>query len=153
MRIRLLVIGRPRHSGLADAIQDYEKRAANYWPLDILEIKEEVGRYSPEEVRQKEGMRLQARLGDGEAVVLCDPGGKSMDSDEFAKWLQQFRVDARDVTFVIGGAYGVGDSLRSRARQRLSLAPFTLPHELARLVLVEQLYRAGTIVRGEPYHK
>jgi len=76
-----------------------------------------------------------------------------MTSEAFARWLQGTRESARDVAFAIGGAYGLSEELRGRARLRLSLAPWTLPHELARLVLAEQLYRAGTIVRGEPYHK
>jgi 23S rRNA (pseudouridine1915-N3)-methyltransferase len=76
-----------------------------------------------------------------------------MDSARFAGWLQDQREQARSVAFVIGGAHGLGESVRGRAAKRLSLAPWTLPHEVARLVLSEQLYRAGTIVRGEPYHK
>ena len=97
-----------------------------------------------------------ARTGDthNSAVrVACDVGGTARDSEGFARWLQGEREGARDVAFVIGGAYGLAPAVRERARGRLSLAPWTLPHELARLVLAEQLYRAGTIVRGEPYHK
>lgn len=76
-----------------------------------------------------------------------------MTSEQFARWMRQARDEARDVAFVIGGALGLAPTLRARARTRLALAPWTLPHELARLVLAEQLYRAGTIARGEPYHK
>ncbi len=76
-----------------------------------------------------------------------------MTSEQFARWLQELRERARDVAFVIGGAFGLADAVRARATSVLSLAPWTLPHELARLVLAEQLYRAGTIIRGEPYHK
>jgi 23S rRNA (pseudouridine1915-N3)-methyltransferase len=76
-----------------------------------------------------------------------------MDSEAFAAWLQARRESGRDVAFVIGGAFGLAPSLVARAALRLELAPWTLPHELARLVLAEQLYRAGTIVRREPYHK
>jgi 23S rRNA (pseudouridine1915-N3)-methyltransferase len=76
-----------------------------------------------------------------------------MTSAQFAAFLQRARESARDVAFVIGGAYGHGDAVRARADVKLAIAPWTLPHELARLVLAEQLYRAGTIARGEPYHK
>lgn len=86
-------------------------------------------------------------------MVACDERGMTMTSTTFAHFLQEARERARDLAFVIGGAYGLADTLRDRAQTRLSLAPWTLPHELARLVLAEQLYRAGTIVRGEPYHK
>jgi 23S rRNA (pseudouridine1915-N3)-methyltransferase len=76
-----------------------------------------------------------------------------MTSDGFAQWLQKKREEARDVAFLIGGAYGLGEWARRVTSTRLALAPWTLPHEIARLVLAEQLYRAGTIVRREPYHK
>ena len=76
-----------------------------------------------------------------------------MTSEQFARWLQELREKARDVAILIGGAFGLSAEVRSRATVSLSLAPWTLPHELARLVLAEQLYRAGTIIRGEPYHK
>ena len=86
-------------------------------------------------------------------IVLCDERGKSYASRAFADWLQAQREAARDVAFIIGGAFGVSDDLKRRARLLLALAPWTLPHELSRLVLAEQLYRAGTILKGEPYHK
>jgi 23S rRNA (pseudouridine1915-N3)-methyltransferase len=76
-----------------------------------------------------------------------------MTSEQFARWMQDTRERARDVAIAIGGAFGLGANLRARATSSLTLAPWTLPHELARLVLAEQLYRAGTIGRGEPYHK
>ncbi len=150
----MVVIGRPRHAGLADAIQDYETRAARYWPLDVIEVREEPGKgLSADLVREREGARLAERIAPEAIVVACDPGGVVMESEPFARWLQQLRDEARSVTFVIGGAHGLGPAVRNRANRRLSLAPWTLPHEVARLVLAEQLYRAGTISRGEPYHK
>jgi 23S rRNA (pseudouridine1915-N3)-methyltransferase len=84
---------------------------------------------------------------------VCDEGGKGMASRPFAEWLQALREQARDVAFVIGGAFGLSDEIRKSADRLLALAPWTLPHEIARLVLAEQLYRAGTILKGEPYHK
>lgn len=154
MKVSVVVIGRPRHAGLADAIQDYETRAARYWPLDVIEVREEPGKgLSADLVREREGARLAERIAPEAIVVACDPGGTVMESEPFARWLQQLRDEARSVTFVIGGAHGLGPAVRNRANRRLSLAPWTLPHEVARLVLAEQLYRAGTISRGEPYHK
>ena len=154
MRISLLVIGRPRLAGLADAIRDYESRAACYWPLDVIEVKEESGRgLTPTLVMDREAERLAERIPADAFIVACDPGGEFMDSTRFASWLQDQREQARSVAFVIGGAHGLGEAVRERSARRLSLAPWTLPHEVARLVLSEQLYRAGTIIRGEPYHK
>lgn len=154
MRVSVVVIGRPRHAGLADAIRDYETRAARYWPLDVVEVKEEPGRgISAALVRDREADRLAERIPTDAVLVACDPGGAIMDSEAFARWLQEQRDAARNVAFVIGGAHGLGPAIRERAGRRLSLAPWTLPHEVARLVLAEQLYRAGTIMRNEPYHK
>ncbi len=154
MRVSLVVIGRPRLAGLADAIREYETRAARYWPLDVCEVKEESAKaLTPDVVRDREAQRLVERIPPDARVIACDPGGDVLDSDAFAEFLQAQREAARSVAFVIGGAYGLGDAVRARASRRLSVAPWTLPHELARLVLAEQLYRAGTIVRGEPYHK
>lgn len=154
MRVSVVVIGRPRHAALAEAIRDYEARAARYWPLEVVEVKEEPGRgLSADDVRERESERLAARVSGDVEVAILDPGGAAMDSAQFSAWLQSLRDGARSVALVIGGANGLGTSIRQRASRRLSLAPWTLPHELARLVLAEQLYRAGTIMRGEPYHK
>jgi 23S rRNA (pseudouridine1915-N3)-methyltransferase len=154
VRVLLTVVGKPRDAGLAAAIHGYETRAARYWPLEVHEVREEPARSgSADLVREREGERLVRRLPQGCDIVVCDLQGTGMTSEAFARWLQETRESAHDVAFAIGGAYGLSEELRGRARLRLSLAPWTLPHELARLVLAEQLYRAGTIVRGEPYHK
>jgi 23S rRNA (pseudouridine1915-N3)-methyltransferase len=154
VRIVLAVVGRPRDGALAAAIKEYETRAARYWPLEVHEVREEPARStSADLVREREGERLAAKLPAAGQLVICDQAGARMTSEEFATWLQRARESARDAAFVIGGAFGVAPALRDRATVRLSLSPWTLPHELARLVLAEQLYRAGTIARGEPYHK
>lgn len=154
MKVVLAAVGKPRDAALAAAIRQYEERAAHYWPLEIVEVKEESARgATPSQVMQREGERVAAKLPKGAQLVLCDPGGERLESEPFAGWLQQVRERAQDVAFVIGGAFGIGPTLRQGPHRRLALAPWTLPHELARLVLIEQLYRAGTILRGEPYHK
>ncbi|MFI5228891.1 MAG: 23S rRNA (pseudouridine(1915)-N(3))-methyltransferase RlmH, partial [Gemmatimonadales bacterium] len=104
-------------------------------------------------VRDREGERLLAAVPPSAEVVACDLSGRQMTSEQFAAWLQRLRERARDVALVIGGAFGLGDVVKQRASTSLALASWTLPHELARLVLAEQLYRAGSILRGEPYHK
>lgn len=149
-----MVVGKPREPALAAVIEEYETRAARYWPLDVHEVREEPARgTSPDLVRDREGERLLAKVPSGADVVACDVDGTAMPSDVFAQWLQRTRESARSIALLIGGAFGLSDEVRGRAKSRLSLAPWTLPHELARLVLAEQLYRAGTIIRGEPYHK
>ena len=154
MRIVVAVVGKPRDAALAAAIREYETRAARYWPLEVREVREESGRsLSGEQVRAREAERLAGALPEGAHVVSCERDGRGMSSEEFAQWVQRRREEARDLAFVIGGALGLGDAIQRVTSTRLSLAPWTLPHELARLVLAEQLYRAGTIVRREPYHK
>lgn len=154
MKVWVAVVGKPRDAALAAAIREYEARAARYWPLEVVEVKEESTRGTATAmVLRKEGERLLARLPDATRLVLCDPGGESLDSTAFAAALQEQRERAQDIAFVIGGAHGIGETVRARPHRRIALAPWTLPHEMARLVLAEQLYRAGTIGRGEPYHK
>lgn len=146
-----MAVGRPRNRDLAAAIADYEARAARYWPLRVVEVREERGGDAAV-VRSREGARLLEQAGEAR-LVACDEGGDALDSAAFAAFLQRERESAHDVAFVIGGAQGLADAVREAADRRLALAAWTLPHELARLVLAEQLYRAGTIVRREPYHK
>lgn len=155
MKFRIVAVGKPRAQNLAAAIQDYETRASRYWPLEFREVREEAARNANSDlVREREGERLLAAAGANALVVACDADGEARTSLELAAWMHAERERAsRDVAFIIGGAYGLSAAVRDSAAQRLSFSRFTFPHELARLLLAEQLYRAGTIVRGEPYHK
>jgi 23S rRNA (pseudouridine1915-N3)-methyltransferase len=154
MRFLIVSVGRPRDRALAEAIHHYETRAARYWPLETKEVREEPARsVSADLVRQREGDRLLEACHNAD-VVACDERGAQMTSLEFAEWMREARDrGVRDVAFVLGGAFGLADHVRTRARTALGFARWTISHELARLVLAEQLYRAGTISRGEPYHK
>jgi 23S rRNA (pseudouridine1915-N3)-methyltransferase len=153
VRLQIVVVGRAGRGALAAAAADFEARAARYWPLDVREVRAEVAKgRSSDTVRKREGERILAAAGGG-ILIACEERGTTMHSLEFARWLQQLRERAQTVSFAIGGAFGLDDAVRSAAGTLLALAPWTLSHELARLVLAEQLYRAGTIVRGEPYHK
>ena len=154
MRLVVAVVGKPRDRHLAAAISDYESRAARYWPLEIAEIREASGRgTNAVDVRAREGERLLERVPATARLVACDERGDQLTSPQFATLLGDARDRAQDLAFVIGGAFGLSDIVRTRAARSIQLAPWTLPHELARLVLAEQVYRAGTMIRGEPYHK
>jgi 23S rRNA (pseudouridine1915-N3)-methyltransferase len=154
MHFTVVAVGKPRDAGLAAAIREYEERAARYWPLAYVEVREEPSRSkSADEVKTREAARLREAVPKGARVFVCDAGGKQRTSQEFAAWLQNTRENARDVVFLVGGAFGIDDALKREVAGTLSLSTLTFPHELARLVLAEQMYRAGTIVRGEPYHK
>jgi 23S rRNA (pseudouridine1915-N3)-methyltransferase len=141
---------------LAGAVADYEERTRRYWKLEIVEVGAGArGRDpSPERVMEAEAGRLLARLPADHEVIALTRAGRAMDSRRLARYLGERAVrSVPGVAFVLGGAYGLGEEVLARAARRLSLSAMTLPHEMARLVLVEQLYRAGTILRGEPYHK
>ena len=150
----LAAVGKPRDRHLAAAIDEYETRAARYWPLDVVEVREASARGVAGEVAvEREAERLAERLPATGAVILCDEHGDGLTSPQFATLINAARDRASDIAFVIGGAFGLGSAVRARATRAIQLSPWTLPHEMARLVLAEQLYRAGTIMRGEPYHK
>lgn len=154
MRIVVIVVGRPRDSAFAAAAEEYERRAAHYWPMSVVEVREETAKgRTAEQVKDREAERILEKVPTGALLVACSEGGTAMTSAVFAGWAQKVRESGRDLAIAIGGAFGLGQAVLGGAAMKLALAPFTLPHELARVVLAEQLYRAGTIVRGEPYHK
>lgn len=153
MKLVLAVVGSPRDAALAAAIADYETRAVRYWPLQVVEVREGSAKgRSVDDTRAREAEHLKAAIG-AMSYWVCTEGGVDHTSEQFAQWLQRARESARDVAICIGGAFGLDRTFIAGAAGRLALAPFTMPHELARLVLTEQVYRAGTILRGEPYHK
>lgn len=155
MKLSIVCIGRPGRL-TADAIAEYERRARRYWTLDVAEVKEEraVKGKTDAQIRAAESERLLERVPEGASVIALTRYGEGWSSDRLAKYLESLMLEARPgAAFLIGGALGVSDDALRHADRRLSLSPLTLPHELARLILTEQLYRAGTILRGEPYHK
>lgn len=156
MTVTLLVVGRVRGT-LAGDVARYEERAARYWKLEVVEVEAGApgsGKTGPERVWKAEGERILDVIGQSARVVALTRRGKAMTSVQFAQLLQEAAVGSvPEIVFVIGGAYGLSRAVLKRADRRLSLSAMTLPHEMARVVLTEQLYRAGTIIRGEPYHK
>ncbi|HEX9727656.1 MAG TPA: 23S rRNA (pseudouridine(1915)-N(3))-methyltransferase RlmH [Gemmatimonadales bacterium] len=154
MRIRVVAVGRVRDAGLRAVCDDFLRRASRTLTVDVVEVPE-AGRRggSPAGTRKLEGERLGARIPSGALTVGLTRTGRRLSSAAFADQVGRWRDGARDVALLLGGAYGLDGALLERCQVRLSLSPLTLPHELARLVLLEQLYRSGTILRGEPYHK
>jgi 23S rRNA (pseudouridine1915-N3)-methyltransferase len=154
--ILLISVGRVRPP-LADAVHEYETRAARYWKLSIEEVDAGTGRGGPpdpDHVRAAEGERIAARIPEHGDLWLLTRSGSSLTSAKLARTLEERQLHGgRPVAIAIGGAFGFDEALLQQATRRISLSTMTLPHEMARLVLAEQLYRAGTIVRGEPYHK
>jgi 23S rRNA (pseudouridine1915-N3)-methyltransferase len=154
MKLTLLCVGKLR-GPLAEVVEEYEKRVARYHSFDVVEVRESTHRgQTAAQVVEDEGARLLARLPPrGELLALHRPGSQ-MSSEQLAEYLAEAALRSLPaVTFVIGGAYGLSRQVLERADRLVSLSSMTLPHEIARLLLTEQLYRAGTIARGEPYHK
>jgi len=150
--VHLIAVGRLR-ACFRDACDDYLRRLSRYGPVTEREVRE-AGRAGTETLRRREeSARIESALPDRARMVLLDRGGTAWSSEELARRLDAWRVASTPVALVIGGAYGVTPELSQRAASRWSLGPLTLPHELARVVVLEQWYRAWTILRGEPYHK
>lgn len=156
MRIMVVAVGGVRPP-LDQAVREYEARAARYWKLSVEEVDAGLGRggaVDPDEVRQAEGERILARVPEPGELWLLTRQGRGVASEDLAEALGQRALHGLPpVVFSIGGAFGFSREVLEASRRRISLSPMTLPHEMARLVLAEQLYRAGTILRGEPYHK
>lgn len=155
MKLAVVTVGRAK-GPVGEAVGEYEARVRRYFSFESSEVKEEPyrGRGDAPRVRDEEGKRLLARVPAGAEVVALHEGGRAWDSPRLADHLAKLQLGASPgAAFLIGGAYGLSDEILARAAHTLSLGALTLPHELARLVLTEQLYRAGTILRGEPYHK
>jgi len=155
MKLCLLTTGKTGRM-LEPAIAEYETRARRYWPIDIVEVKEERARrgLSEDAVREAEAERLLARVPAGLELFALTRRGDAWSSERLSRHIQQSAVrSAPGIAFMIGGAFGLSDTVLKEADRRMRLSTFTLPHDFARLLLLEQLYRAGTIARGEPYHK
>jgi 23S rRNA (pseudouridine1915-N3)-methyltransferase len=155
MKVALIAIGKVR-ALFADPIAEYEKRLRRYHSFEAIEVREQPSHQTsgPEQVKEEEGKRILARVPAGFDLVALHREGESWGSVRLSHYLSDLALQARPgLAIVIGGAFGLSDEVLRRSDRRLSLSAFTLPHEMARLVLTEQLYRAGTIARGEPYHK
>lgn len=153
MKLILLATGRLRAAAAAALARDYAGRIAHYAKFETVEVRDS-GETPPARAAGEEGERLLAALRPGDRVVLLDERGSALSSKELASFLAEAErtLGPRRLVFVVGGAWGVSRAVRERAERMLSLSKLTLPHELARVVLLEQLYRAFTILRGERYH-
>ena len=153
MRVAIVSVGRPK-APLSEAIGAYEGRIPHYFTFESIEVKESGRRESPVRMVEDEGERLLARVPRQHELVALHRQGRRWSSDRLASYLSDAGVRSLPgVTFVIGGAFGLSRAIIDRADHLFSLSSMTLPHELARLILAEQIYRAGTILQGEPYHK
>jgi 23S rRNA (pseudouridine1915-N3)-methyltransferase len=138
VKIVVIAVGKMRHPGLKGARDDYAARVAKHGPYQEIEVKDDAA--------------LERAIPAGTTVVACEVDGAQYASQAFSRCLEDWTTTGKGiVTFVIGGAEGIPKLVSEDAREKLSLSPMTLPHQLARVVLLEQIYRAFTILRGEPY--
>jgi len=148
----ILAVGRLRPA-MREAADDYLRRLTRYAGAREVEVREASREPSVPAQQEAEAVRLTERTPPGSRVVALAREGQGWTSAELSRRIDEWRLAARPVTFVLGGSHGLAPRLLRRADARWSLGPLTLPHELARVVVLEQLYRAFTILRGEPYHK
>ena len=154
MKTILILVGKTTDKHFQAAISDYADRITHYMPYDIVTIPELKNTKSLSEEQQKtmEGELILKQLQPSDTLVLLDEHGKELRSIELAKWLEQKQQTARRLVFVIGGPYGFSEAVYNRANEKLSLSKLTFSHQMVRLVFTEQIYRACTIIKGEPYH-
>ena len=156
MKFRFLFAGSHSDAELGAVTDRYLNRIKHFFPIEVTEIKPERGRQHLDDasIMRAQSARLLAAIPDRGYTVVLDERGQSLDSLKFAKWLERLTMDSPGgVTFVVGGDVGLDESIKRRADKLLSLSSMTLPHVLARVVLVEQIYRACTLMRNIPYHK
>lgn len=154
MKITLLVVGKTTDTHIELLIQEYQKRLAHYIPFNIQVIPElkNTKALTPEQQKQTEGELILRTINSSTDLVVLDEHGKEFRSIEFADYVQKRMSSGRDVVFVVGGPYGFSEAVYQRANGKISLSQMTFSHQMVRLFFVEQLYRAMTILRGEPYH-
>ena len=154
MKITLLVLGKTTDSHIEALIQEYQKRLTHYLPFTLQVIPElkNTKALTSEQQKQAEGELILRTITPATDLILLDEHGKEYRSIEFADYIQKRMSSGRDVVFVVGGPYGFSEAVYQRANGKISLSKMTFSHQMVRLFFVEQIYRAMTILRGEPYH-
>lgn len=154
MKITLLVVGKTTDSHIQALLQDYQKRLGHYIPFSLTVIPElkNTKSLTSEQQKQAEGELILRNMTVSSDMILLDERGKEFRSVEFADYVQKKMSSGRDLVFVVGGPYGFSEAVYQRANGQISLSQMTFSHQMVRLFFVEQIYRAMTILRGEPYH-
>ena len=159
MKVRIICVGKLKEKYLVDGIQEYVKRLGAYTQVEIVEVSDEripdhASLAEEVMIKAKEGRKILDKVKQDDYMILLDVQGKEMDSVDFSKHIEKCMIDGKStIDFVIGGSLGHGDEVLSRANFKLSFSPMTFPHQLMRLFLVEQIYRAFKIMKNETYHK
>lgn len=159
MKVTLITVGKIKEKYLKDAIAEYSKRLSKYCKLEILEVADEktpdcASQAVEEQIRQKEGERILKLVKDDAYVITLEIGGNLLDSVAFSQKIETLGIQGTShITFIIGGSIGLGKEVLQRSNFALSFSKMTFPHQLMRVILLEQIYRGYRIMAGEPYHK
>ncbi len=154
MVVHILAVGKVKDRALREACSGFAQRVRRHQKLRIVEVRGAgLTEHDTTRARHVEARSLLGAVPERARLFALTRLGAAETSEAFARRLQEWRETARDVALIIGGAFGLDDAVLDRCETRIGLSPMTLPHEMARLLLLEQLYRADTILRGEPYHK
>ncbi len=155
MKVKIICIGKTGKSFLIEGENEYLNRLKHYLTIEKIEIPDlkNAKNLSQDQIKTAEGLEILKKTEQGEVIFLLDEKGKTYSSEKFAEFLQnRFNIGGKTLTFVIGGAYGFSDQLYSAATGKLSLSHMTFSHQMVRMIFLEQIYRAMTILKGEPYH-
>ena len=155
MRIQLWSIGKPHETFLKEGVELFTKRISNYYPAEwnIIPMPKNAGIMTPPILKIKEGEAILNNIQKDDYLVLLDETGKMNTSEQLASFIEQRTVEStKSLVFLIGGAYGVSEDVKKRANYSWSLSKLVFPHQLVRLILAEQIYRACSIIRNEKYH-
>lgn len=159
MKISIVCVGKIKESFYREAVAEYAKRLSRYCKPDIIEVPDEktpdgASLQMEDQIREKEGRRILEKLPEDAFVCALEVGGRRLSSEALAQWMQKLTVSGiSHIMFVIGGSLGLHESVSRRADFSLSFSDMTFPHQLMRVILSEQIYRAFRIIHGEPYHK
>lgn len=159
MKIKVVTVGKLKEKYLKDGIAEYSKRISRFAKLEMIELADEktpdkANESENQKILEIEGQRILSKVGDRDFVIVLAIEGKTLSSEEFSKRLEEASIKGfSTLTFIIGGSLGLSSAVKNRANLSVSFGRLTLPHQLMRLVLVEQIYRAFTIQQGSPYHK
>ena len=159
MKIKVVTVGKLKEKYLKDGIAEYSKRISRFAKLEMIELADEktpdrASELENQKILEIEGQRILSKVGDRDFVIALAIEGKTFSSEEFSKQLEEASIKGfSTLTFIIGGSLGLAQDVKKRSNLSVSFGRLTLPHQLMRLVLVEQIYRAFTIQQGSPYHK
>ena len=150
--IKIITIGSIKEKYLKEAIEEYKKRISKYTNLEIIELKDE-GLVEETKAVRLEAEKIEKYVNDKDYIITLEIEGKEYNSIEFAEKLRTIQMENSNISFIIGGSYGLADSIKEKAKLHLSFSKMTFPHQLFRIILLEQIYRAYRILNNETYHK